>query len=124
MKKFYAENPPIRKIFEYETRVCKCGCNAEFSFRKDKHKEYLHGHIPAIKKEEANKKRASSIKNYINNLSKEEKVDRIKKSFGNRDEIKRGKNISASKKGKSTNQVQIMSSKFYYMNDEDFSIFL
>ncbi len=71
-----------------------------------------------------NEKRSLTLKKTLSQLTVEEQKNRIKQSFNNCDHVKRGKNISLSKKGKTTNQQEIVGKKYATMNNYDFNIFL
>lgn len=73
---------------------------------------------------ESYKKTSTSIKKFIDNLNTDEKTNRLKKSLWSGDNIKRGISISKGKKGKKTNQQQIMGEKYANMSDLEFFTFL
>ncbi len=74
--------------------------------------------------EEVNKKRKESINTYINSLTKDQIEERLNKSARNCDHKKRGESISKAKKGKTTNQQEIMGKRYAKMTDSEFSEFL
>jgi signal recognition particle GTPase len=66
------------------------------------------------------RKTSNSMKKYINSLTEENKKIRLDRSLRTCDNIERGKNISKGKKGKKTNQQEIMMNKYKSMSDEEF----
>lgn len=109
-----------RKKKYIEERICLCGCGTKFTaYKKDKKKYFHSSHVP-----KNYKKVSVSLKKTLGEMTKEEMSTRIKNSFGNSDPIERGKNISSSKKGKKTNQQQIMGQRYAKMNDSEFELFL
>jgi secreted Zn-dependent insulinase-like peptidase len=91
--------------------------NGNSEFRRSKTYEEIYGNEKAI---EEKKKRSETVKK----LSNQEMKQRMKKSVGSCDHIKRGKSISEGKKGKSTNQQDIMSDRYKNMSDEEFLVFI
>ena len=146
MRKLYSENhpckrPEIRKKISlalsgrtYENTdwiiptikcECKCGCGKTFIkkinnkqvFLNYKHNNQARRGIPLS--DNTKLKQSNSAKIRLSKLSKEELAQRNKNSWLSCDNIKRGKAISAGKKGKSTNQYEIMKQRYISMNDEE-----
>lgn len=76
--------------------------------------------------EESKSKMIEGIKIYMSELTQSEKESRLKKSIhsDNVDHIKRGRNISKGKLGKSTKQYETMGRRFAAMSDEEFKEYL
>lgn len=72
----------------------------------------------------ANEKRSGSLKHYVSSLSENRQIERMEMSVWNCDHVKRGKSISEGKKGKKTNQQEIMGKKYAEMSDVDFENYL
>jgi len=82
-----------------------------------------------IEKKESNEKRSNSVKKYLNNLTNEEFNDRMNNSFlkyvdDPEWQKKRGEAISKAKRGKSTNQNEIMGKRYASMSDNEFEEYL
>lgn len=111
---------------KYEVRSCLCGCGQTFEVYKKSKKKYLNRKHQVVPKhsDEQKTKISDGLKKTISTLSDNEKADRISKSLGQTDHIKRGQHISQSKKGKSTNQQEIMGRKYASMDDYEFYLFI
>lgn len=109
-----------------ETRICRCGCGGEFSVKNNSNQQYLHGHAMhdvSVK----NKMGASvsvALNEYITSLSVDQLASRMKLSFGSCDHVERGNAISSGKKGKKTNQQQIMGNRYAAMSDQEFEKYI
>jgi hypothetical protein len=119
LTEYYKNNP---KQLIKETRDCACGCGLKFTVTPSDSRKFLPNHVKFS--EESKTKQSNSLKSYINSLTNEERAIRIKNSFGNCDHVARAATISKSKKGKSTNQQQIMGTRYAAMSDDEFNIFL
>jgi hypothetical protein len=118
----------IKQQNQLKLPYCKCGCGVQV---KNKHSTYTlkcfdrklnkRGFTSDIRKN-------MSVKavNRINNLTPEQKKQRLLKTLHSErvDHILRGKKISLGKKGKSTNQYEIMGRRFANMTDNEFKIYL
>jgi hypothetical protein len=122
MKEYYNLNPQTRKLICYDVRICSCGCGGTFITDTKRTQEFLHGHRIFDKKIE--EKRSASVKQSLNKLSKSELSERSKNSFGSCDHVERGKKISEGKKGKKSNQKEIMGAKFSGMTDAEFQAYI
>ena len=119
---------------------CACGCNNNVTHKRHK---YIKGHqykfidytkgydrskldYNKINTKEVIEKRRQGIKNKLSQLSEEEQLKRLLNSMHGKhvDHIKRGAKISESKKGKSTNQQEIMSKRYATMSNEEFETYL
>jgi hypothetical protein len=109
-----------RKVKYKEERSCLCGCGEKFEVYKKSVKKYCKSsHAPK------NYDKVSKTLSYkLSLLSKEDQTLRIKNSFGQSDNVKRGINISKSKKGIKTQQQDIMGKRYASMSDTDFDNFL
>lgn len=107
-----------------ELRVCGCGCEEEFECMPSSNKRFIKGHYSKEEKLESSKKTSESLKTFIESLTEAEKEERRKKSLGSVDHVKRGKAISAAKRGKKTNQVELEEEKYGCMSEEDFVQFI
>jgi len=123
MKQYYAENPMFRKKYEIEEKQCACGCGNTFMKRTGKSQKYIHGHN-VRNNSSIKEKQSKSMKDYISRLSQDEKKKRIKASFGSCDHEKRGKKISESKKGKSSNQKEKVGKQLALLTDDEFQNYL
>jgi hypothetical protein len=75
-------------------------------------------------KEKINEKRSKTLKKTLSTFTKEEIAVRMQNSALNLTDdqkIERGKKISQSKKGKSTNQYKIMETTYKNMSDGEFN---
>lgn len=72
----------------------------------------------------SNEKRKKSIQQYVSALTEEELNERMNKSLRNCDHVKRGNSISNAKKGKTTNQQEIMGKRYASMTNDEFELFL
>jgi hypothetical protein len=119
----YRNISKIREIKYREKRLCACGCGEMFVVYKKSKKRYIStSHIP--KTDDTKRKQSKSMKEYLKKITHEEMSERMRKSLGNFDPKERGHLISISKKGKKTNQQDIMGKKYANMTDEDFLHFL
>lgn len=107
---------------------CKCGCGNKVKSKKTKYlynhwdrKNIAKGFTPMVREH-----LSKVAKQKINSLSKEEKQKRLKNSLHSSiiDHKMRGSRISISKKGKPTNQQEIMGKKFASMTEEEFECYL
>jgi hypothetical protein len=112
---------------------CRCGCGTLIEYHGNdipkflnmKHyRLYLRSDNKPPVKIETRKKQSNIAKTRIENMTTEQRKERIKKSFLSCDHEERGKNISKGKKDKSTNQQEIMGKKYAAMSDEEFKIFI
>jgi len=122
MSEYYKVNPQPRIKIEYEDRICSCGCGGSFSTDIRRDQKFIHGH--SIWNECTEAKRSASVKKTLNSLSKDELTERYHNSLGKCDHVERGKRISEGKKGKKSNQKEIMGTKFALMTDVEFSVYL
>jgi hypothetical protein len=128
---YYRTNPK-EKIFV----VCGCGCgtmvkvggiNIKYDASKPRfvNMEHYRTYQRRIDKpktsEKSRKKMSDSAKKRLQEISPEEMSLRMKKTFGSCDHTERGRKISESKKGKSTNQQKIVGEKYSKMTDEVFN---
>lgn len=79
-----------------------------------------------VQSKESNLKRSERIKEYINSLDDNKKQQRLSKSLHSTciDHVKRGANISNSKKGKTTCQQAIMKDRIKCMSDQEFEKYI
>jgi hypothetical protein len=110
------------KIKYREERECACGCGQTFTVYKKQDKKYINN-------SHANRNRnyssvSSSMRNNLAKLSFEENKERVNKSMGTCDHKLRGEKISKSKKGKKTNQQEIVGKRYAEMSQTDFDMFL
>lgn len=122
LKEYYKNKTPSSKLIRIP-RLCACGCGVLFEPKTEKQR-YIQNHSQNNTSRETKEKQSISLKTYLNNLTEEENKSRLEKSLGKTDHIKRGQNISKSKKGKKTNQQEIMGKKYAAMNDEEFNEFI
>ena len=118
----------IKKIKNKELPFCECGCGNKVKTKKRKYL-YNHWNRSLIKKgftKEVKEKLKEKAKQRIEKLSPLEKTERLKKTLHSDkvDHIMRGIKISNSKKGKKTNQCEIMGKRFSKMSDKDFYKYL
>lgn len=114
------ENPNYIEDITIETRYCECGCGETFEVEKRSPRVYVKSshriqdcdHLSKVHKERLSK------------LTEEEMKERMKKSAGSADHKLRGEAISLGKKGKPTNQQQIMGERYANMSDDEFNEFL
>lgn len=118
----WKEKSEARKLDFREDRICLCGCGEKFTCMISAKKKYIvgHKHLDVSLNKKTGEAVSVSLTEYLSNLSKDELKTRMKNSFGSCDHIKRGSAISASKKGKKTNQQQIMGERYASMTDEEF----
>ena len=112
-----------KKNSQSEMRVCACGCGVEFECRVESTKRYIKGHHkinPGFRTESQKANTSKTMKKTLAQLTPEELSQRSKNSWGSSDPVARGNAISAGKKGKSTNQQEIMGKKYANMSDEEF----
>lgn len=76
--------------------------------------------------DENHRKMVENINKYFDELPKDDLKKHLENSIHSDkvDHIKRGRNISKAKKGKKTNQCEIMGRRFANMSDTDFDIYL
>lgn len=116
----YIHKVALRRANNMEKRFCLCGCGSMFEVNRKNPKKYISAsHAPRN-----TKRQSESLKETLSKLTKEEMSDRMKKSFGNCDPALRGSRISSAKKGKKTNQQEIMGRRYANMTDEEFVLFL
>lgn len=115
------ENKKEERYWKYrEERICKCGCGESFVAYKKSQKQYIRaGHAKVDYK-----KVSDTLKKTISNMTENEKNIRLQNSLLSCDHEKRGKKISESKRGKSTNQQKIMGEKYSKMDDDEFQKFI
>lgn len=121
--KEYFKNNPIASIKVSKTCICGCG-NTFMAYPNDSKKFYSSQCANSNRAEETNEKVSNTMKEMLSSLTVEERHERMKKSALSCDQVKRGQSISASKKGKSTNQQMIMGQKYSAMTDEEFQEFI
>lgn len=125
LKQYYSNNPNATDYKKRkEVRQCACGCGKVFECRPSDIRKYFDNTHVIKSNEEIRKKQSESVKKYLSNLTKEELADRQKNSFGSCDHKKRGSSISKGKKGKKTNQQEIMGKRYASMTDSDFNDFI
>lgn len=131
--KFYYKNNPKsigytrnKEKIVSEIRYCLCGCGETFKVEdsRDPKKYIKNYHHYKNKNDDTSIKISKSLKKHLSSLSKEEHSRRIKNSFQKCDQEKRVKKISLAKKGKKTNQLEIMGKKYACMSNEEFNSFL
>jgi len=112
---------------------CRCGCGSMIEYHgndipkflnMDHYRLYLKSDNKPAVKIETREKQSLVAKTRIENLTTEQRKERIQKSFLSCNHEERGKNISKGKKGKSTNQQEIMGKKYAAMSDEEFKVFV
>jgi len=147
-RKYFSENHPMKskecrdkvalalrergiitkQLREQLLPLCQCGCGKKV---KTKYHQYLYNHWDrsvtksGFTKEVREQLSEKAIKR-ISSLTEEEKKDRLQKSLHSErvDHIMRGRKISLSKKGKKTNQQNIMGERFANMTEDEFLIYL
>lgn len=105
-----------------ETRYCKCGCSETFECHPNNNKLYLHGHKRNNK--ESNNLISKRLSETLKKMSTEDMLKRLQNSTLKADQKERGRKISLSKKGKKTNQIQIMGERFVKMSDDEFALYI
>lgn len=105
-----------------ETRYCGCGCGESFEVKTTDSKKYVKNHANRVlyNDETKSKKISDGMKSYVEKLTEEELKNRLSKSLWKADQKLRGESISRSKKGKKTNQQEIMGVKYAKLNDHEF----
>lgn len=73
---------------------------------------------------EVNIKRSQTHKKRLQNMTEEELLEHIKRSLHTCNHKKRGESISKGKKGKKTNQQEIMGKRYAKMTQEEFDLFI
>lgn len=110
-----------------KTVECACGCGETMVVHLSSTKKYINqkhasNHRKGQPLPTETKEMLSEIaKERLSKLSDAEQKERVKNSMGTCDHKKRGEAISKGKKGKKTNQIEIMGKKFAKMTDEEFS---
>lgn len=117
-------NRKILSSDEVKTKISRSLRHYYLNETDDAKKIRLLHHHNVVCSNESNEKRSKTQKNNLAKLTKNEMIIRMKNSFGSCDHIKRGKSISESKKGKRTNQQQIMGERYALLTDEEFESFL
>jgi hypothetical protein len=115
-KEYHRDSLKRRDTYR-ELRFCACGCKQTFVVYKSSKKKFIessHAPVPDYNKV------SETLKNTLSALTKENMSDRMKNSLGKANQVERGKNISKGKKGKKTNQQEIMGIRYAEMSDEDF----
>jgi hypothetical protein len=110
-----------------EERSCQCGCGEIFEVSKKSSQKFIYKHhrkIGSTTSLETRMKQSEAAKRYLSTFSKDEMSKRMKNSFGSANAEERGKKISASKKGKKTNQQEIVGKKYAAMSDSEFEKFI
>jgi hypothetical protein len=110
------------KIKYREERECACGCGQTFTVYKKQDKKYIN--ISHANRNRDYSSVSSTMKNNLFELSFEENKERVKKSMGTCDHKLRGVKISKAKKGKKTNQQEIVGKRYAEMSQSDFDVFL
>jgi len=115
-------NKMEKRYWKYrERRICACGCGTEFvCYKKDKKIYFNSKHTPPPDYSKV----SETIKKTLSKLSSEEMRQRSLNSLLMCDHVQRGKKISISKKGKTTNQQEIMGKRYASMSDDEFVKFL
>jgi hypothetical protein len=109
-----------RRKSKLETRTCYCGCGSTFEVNRESPRKYVTAaHAPSN-----GEKISKSLKETLARLTSEEMSDRMKRSFGKCDQQQRCRSISDGKKGKKTNQQEIVGRRYANMSDESFDSFL
>jgi hypothetical protein len=146
MRKLYSENHPtqnpetckkisigLRKHWSQKIErnrvkrvecVCACGCGKRFIKKINSAQIYAIANHSKWQEKNIEKERiqqSNALKRYIKTLTNEQLKERMKKSFGSSDPIARGKAISLTKKGKSTNQKYIEAERYGKMTEEEFA---
>ena len=114
----------IRKSIPRETRTCACGCGGTFVAKMNSTQQLLHGHHTTDMKASTGAKVSTALTSFLASLTEDEIRDRMQNSCGTCDHEARAKAISESKRGKTTNQQQIMGERYSKMTDLEFSILL
>ena len=112
---------------EARPRCIGCGSKVYRAENNYCNQECYHKHKDQSWNTAEHKKKLSELHvERIDNLSDDEKEARLAKSLhsGKVDHVARGKAISAGKKGKKTNQVEIMGKRFAAMSDEELEKYL
>jgi hypothetical protein len=105
-----------------EERECACGCGETFTVYKRVNKKYINNSHANRNKDYSSV--SFTMRNNLAKLSSEENKERMKKSMGSCDHKLRGEKISKSKKGKKTNQQEIVGRRYAEMTQADFDTFL
>lgn len=124
MKEYYEKNPQNKIECETEIVSCSCGCKESFVRKLGSAQQYIHGHNSRVMSKSTRKKQSDSMKKNLSVMTYKELSERSKRSFGNCDHLERGKKISSSKKGKPSNQKEIVGKKLALMDDFEFEAFL
>ena len=118
----------IKQQNQLKLPYCKCGCGNQV---KSKYSEYTFKCFDRSLNQigftlDVRKNMSEKAINRIKNLNIEQKKQRLLKSLHSNkiDHVKRGKNISLGKKGKPTNQYEIMGRRFASMTDNEFKTYL
>lgn len=134
LNRYYEETKEIREIEKKNRReyvYCACGCGN--MFEKMKNAKPNEGKMFFSKSCGANytwnnpevlEKQSIRAKKQISSLTKEQLRERMKNSVGTADPVLRGRAISLGKKGKKTNQLHIMGTRYASMTDEEFAKYL
>ncbi len=131
---YYKSDKYIKQRKEtVKNTLCMCGCNTNIEYHSSitpkfvnqKHYfNYLNSNIKPKVSDETRIKQSITATKRLQALTGEEKRIRMYNSALLCDHKKRGMSISKSKKGKQTNQQQIMGMKYASMSDDEFKIFL
>lgn len=125
LKQYYLNNPNAMDYKKRkEVRECACGCGKVFECRPSDVRKYFDDTHIIRGSEETREKQSESVKKYLSTLTKEELSKRQKNSFGSCDHKERGAAISKAKKGKKTNQQEIMGKRYASMTDSEFDDFI
>lgn len=139
-RKLYSENHPCKNddvkkkisdsLKEYNknnkkpsnlvTRTCECGCGETFEVKPYIKKRFVGRHALRVRD---TTKMKETLKATLNNMSDEEKQNRIKNSLM-KDIKKRGEQISKGKKGISTKQKYLDEIKYGTMVEEEFNDYI
>lgn len=125
LKQYYLNNPNATDYKKRkEVRECACGCGKVFECRPSDVRKYFDNTHIIKSSEEIRKKQSDSVKKYLSDLTEEELSKRQKNSFGSCDHKERGVSISKGKRGKKTNQQEIMGKRYASMADSEFNDFI
>lgn len=131
---YYVSEEYLSKREKSEKSVlCKCNCGTKITYHgniakkfvnREHYANYLKSDLRPPASDETRKKQSDIASLRLKNMTEEERASRMQNSAFNCDHIQRGNKISKGKKGKKTNQQEIMGKKYASMSDGDFENFL
>ena len=113
--------------------MCKCNCGIAITYHgksvgkfvnREHYFNYIKSDLKPPTSDKTRKKQSNAASLRLRNMTEAERVSRMRNSAFLCDHKERGNKISEGKKGKKTNQQEIMGKKYASMSDEDFKIFL